>query len=232
LKRALTFCGIASTVLMYPFAISYWRISTWEMWLYLVPGAVVIPLSYVALPLAHQLRELSDDGNHHGRRMLAQSIVVLTLTSVLMLGWVVPIANQQWRTMTYAAISKSPYATAPARGIRELTIPELFFDTSEGPRRQAVQRETHNRAALALSPITLGAMGWILWRPRRRRTSSAFLGWVIGGVSFYQLSVIGRGAEDAYSLFAGAGFWLAHVIAILGLVLYSMYKPYQYERRV
>jgi lipopolysaccharide export LptBFGC system permease protein LptF len=147
------------------------------------------------------------------------------VTTSLLLGWVVPIANQEWRTTMFAMFSKNPTARAPVKGIRELTIPELLSEPAHSPRYATAQREIHKRAALAASPITLGAIGWVLWRPRRKRVAVVFIAWVIGAVSFYQLSIIGRGAEDAYSLFAGAGFWLAHLLALAALALYSIYRP-------
>jgi hypothetical protein len=221
LARALSFGLVASAVLMYPFAVSYWRIARWDAWFYLLPSAVAIPLSNIALPLAHRLREVSDENDHRARQLLAQSIAVLTIASALTVGWIMPIANQQWRTAIFAMLSKNPNAAAPVKGIRELTIPQLLSEPTQSPRYEFVRREIHSRASLALSPITFGAIGWMLWRPRRTRAVVVFLAWVTGGVSFYQLSVIGRGAEDAYSLFAGAGFWLAHLLVLLGLTLYS-----------
>ena len=101
---------------------------------------------------------------HVERAVVTKLAMIAVALMVFFHGWVVPAANQAWRTnMMPAGMS------APARGVRELTTMELINDpsraharetTNAGSRAAVIRRELNNRANLALLPALLL---WLRW---------------------------------------------------------------------
>jgi hypothetical protein len=94
--------------------------------------------------------------------MLLRTAAVGVAFMILFGGWLVPAANQQFRT----TVMSERWLT-PTRGARELSTMQLLLNLEhafvlEGPGfRAAAARELHNRASLALLPVVLI---WLRWR--------------------------------------------------------------------
>jgi hypothetical protein len=98
--------------------------------------------------------------------------MIAVLFTILVVGWIVPAANQQFREIAAPADARPP-----ALGVKELTTRELIVDpsaaTADAPytrhgHRGAIRRELHNRAVVSLLPALLLWLRWgALERPRR-----------------------------------------------------------------
>jgi hypothetical protein len=132
-------------------------------------------------------------------------------------GWVVPAANQAWRTnLTPAGMS------APTRGVRELTTMELINDpsrahasetTNAGGRAAMIRRELSNRAHLALLPAVLLWLRWGMLNRPRRRWYSPLPSWLLNPIligTFLVLDVIGVNFARSLAIGAAAGGVAAH----------------------
>jgi len=159
----------------------------------------------------------------HVERALAVKLGATAIALVVLFGgWVVPAANQVWRT----EMAPDP-AYVPPRGVRELTTLELFTDparaTAPAPftrlgRAGAINREKHNRAVLALLPAVLL---WLRWgqhqRPRRRWYSPlpGSIATVIAFVGFFSLYMASVAIEPKLNLSPGTGLWTPLVAFVL-----------------
>ena len=125
-------------------------------------------------------------GPHPAReeRIAAVKFAVAAVALMVMLaGWWFPAANQEFRVVSwraFAAASHSP-ARGPARGLRELSLVELWRDESlkkelwvgreswVSSRAESVRGEIAQRTALMVMPIVLMWMRWrALLLPRGR----------------------------------------------------------------
>jgi hypothetical protein len=124
----------------------------------------------------------SDHQHFEARRLLVQLTAAALLAQVLLVGWITPVANQMWREGVFAQLRQEVRrGGSPARGVRELTLPELWFDGGSdaiaSPRARL--REKHARIIVSLSPIVMAAVGLLLAQPgrgRRRRIATAWIG--------------------------------------------------------
>jgi lipopolysaccharide export LptBFGC system permease protein LptF len=123
------------------------------------------------------------------RRMVLALGVLCSLLSAGMLGWVIPEANQAYRVVVYRNVPG--YSQPPARGLNELTWPDLrnrIRDAeAHGVSGQAslLRFAYHGRMALVATPLIFAALALVLVR-RPQRVVSSLLGLLLF-VGYYTL---------------------------------------------
>ena len=161
--RMIIFISTVSGLMVIPFLIELNEVGPVRLaWLlmWLLPGAVVLAFPF-AMGFAVDGVRRQPRATPAERIAMLRAAIVAVVFMILVGGWVVPAANQQFR-LTVKADPWHP----PARGARELTTPQLiqapWLARAEGfTRSTAIQRELHNRASLAVLPLVLI---WLRWR--------------------------------------------------------------------
>jgi hypothetical protein len=147
----------------------------------LLPATLCLALPLAIVPASILLLATSDCEPHEVRQYLLRLSGGTTLAMLLLVGWVTPIANQMWREDTFARRqAEGIHLGSPARGVRELTLVELWLDGGADafapPRARA--REKHARVIVALSPIVMLVVGLSFARRGRAGTLRAVLVWL------------------------------------------------------
>ena len=161
--RMILFVSVVSGLMVIPLLTELTEVGPGRLaWLlmWLLPSAVVLVLPFAMGFAVDGVRRHSHATPAERIAMLRAAIAAMVFTIVVG-GWIVPAANQQFR-LTVKADPWHP----PARGARELTTPQLittpWLARAEGPaNRVAIQRELHNRASLVVLPLVLM---WLRWR--------------------------------------------------------------------
>jgi hypothetical protein len=163
IARMIIFISVASGLLMIPFfselgEVPPGRLAWLLMWL--LPSMALFAFPFAMGFVVDGVRRHAQPTQAE-RMAIARTAVIGVAVTIVLGGWIVPAANQQFR-LTVQADQWRP----PARGARELTTPQLiqapWLARAEGRERsQAIQRELHNRASFALLPIVLM---WLRWR--------------------------------------------------------------------
>jgi hypothetical protein len=137
----------------------------------LLPSVVVLVLpTSLLFGLLVAARKASSDGAsiRPQARWVAGASLFLTTVAIAVTGWVMPVANQNYREIVVAALYRTDRkANVPAKGIRELTFGELGdaiqSEQSSSGRYLAPYRRTerHKRVALPAACAVFGllAMG-------------------------------------------------------------------------
>lgn len=221
IARMIIFVSVISALMMIPFLsqlrdIYPGRLAWLLMWL--LPSMVLM-----AFPFA--MGFVVDGVRRHARPTQAERMAIVrtavigVAVTVILGGWVVPAANQQFR-LTVKADPWHP----PARGARELTTTQLiqapWLARAEGRERsQAIQRELHNRASFALLPIVLM---WLRWRalnhPSPQWLLPSWLAATLTIAGFFVLRWNDTNLETVLNLRPGTGAWIPLVaFVIVGL---------------
>ena len=138
----------------------------WPSALFLIPGVMALAFPFALIGAADAIRADARLPPHVAR---ATGLKVAVLAAALMLvfgGWVIPAANQAWRTAV------NPYPDrVPARGVKELNTLELIVHPERATAQESksrgttqrvfVQREISSRVAMIVLPVVLL---WRRWR--------------------------------------------------------------------
>ena len=189
LRRVMTRVTIWTTVVtaltLAPFVIDLPRVNV-GVFLYLLvlllPQAMAIAFPFAITTIVDLIRTASQPTREERIAAVRFAIAACALMLILC-GWLFPAANQRYRVASFRAVSVAASGPArnfgPARGLRELSIVELFQD--DRLRRQGhpsgdpiydawiasragaetVLREISSRLWLSLLPI---ALMWMRWR--------------------------------------------------------------------
>lgn len=200
----------------------------------LLPQAMAVAFPIAISTIVDLIRTAREPNCEERIAAVKVAIASVTLMSILC-GWAFPAANQQFRATTSRAISGIAHHPGPARGLKELSIVELFQDdrlvrergTSGDPiydawiasasRAEPVLREISQRFSLALLPI---ALIWMRWRalllPRGRWYSALplVLSAPITIVAFYGLLSQAGALADVVLAPRWSGPLLALVITV------------------
>jgi hypothetical protein len=163
IARMIIFISVASVLMALPFLTELRRVPPGRLaWLFalLLPSMIVLAFPFAMGFVVDGIRRGATPTPAE-RIMLLRTAAVGVAFMVLFGGWLVPAANQQFRT----TVMSERWLT-PTRGARELSTTQLLSNPehalAEGPGfRAAVARELHNRASLALLPLVLI---WLRWR--------------------------------------------------------------------
>ena len=169
--RTIRFSGLATTALTLFFMLPpVWK-SLWHpghrvlLFLALVPQAIP-----VALPMGVVFGVLCGFRGGGVTPRVRQTIVGLTIVSslamIVILGWVLPVGNQTFREVTFAAVSGAERVRI-ARGMNELSLGELW---SLDP------YQFHFRLALAFAPLALGVLTLNIATARPRASRHVVIG--------------------------------------------------------
>lgn len=181
---------------------------------WLLPAGIVLAFPFAMLWIVDAIRRQTRPTRIERINALRISIMAV-LFMIVVGGWVVPAANQEFRE-----IAAPEYARPPARGARELTTPQLiqapWLAQAEGRERsQAIQRELHNRASFALLPIVLM---WLRWRALIHPSPQWLPAWlsatVTSGVYFFLRENDTR-IESLLGLEPGAAAWVPLVLFLV-----------------
>lgn len=182
--RRVTFWTLAlSTLLSIPFMIEFGRHFDIRVSAYLL--LLILPSSAaLALPVAFativDLLRTSQQPTHQARVAMLKCAIASLAVMLVLVGWVFPASNQQYRVSSNRAFTGRLNSPGPARGLRELSIVELLqddtncrqwlgkgdpvFDQWCQTRVDPKAGELSKRLALSLLPI---AMMWMRWRALR-----------------------------------------------------------------
>jgi hypothetical protein len=163
ISRMIIFVSVVSGLMMIPFLSQLGEIPPGRLaWLlmWLLPSMALFAFPFAMGFVVDGVRRHHTPTQAERMTVLRTALIAVAVTVVLG-GWIVPAANQQFR-LTVQADEWRP----PARGARELTTPQLieapWLAHAEGPgRAEAIRRELHNRASLAVLPLVLI---WLRWR--------------------------------------------------------------------
>ena len=187
--------------------------------LLLLPSMLVLALPFATGFVVDGVRRHASATPGERMAMLRAAIVMVTVLVVLH-GWIMPAANQQFRVTTM-----SDQWRTPARGARELTTTQLL--RHPGP-SLAMQREVHNRLSIAVLPLVLI---WLRWRALSHPSPQWLLpAWLSAAVTFGGYFFL-RGhdlrIESLLGLAPGAAAWTPlAVFLVLGWI-----RDYAAERR-
>jgi hypothetical protein len=174
LARIIIFTAAAATLLTVPIWLELRQLTLPQkavaaFWLLPAGVALAFPfaMTWVADAIRRHIRPTPME------RIAAFRVgMMAVLFTILVVGWVVPTANQQFREIAAPADARPP-----ARGVRELTTRDLIVDpsgaTADAPftrngQRGAIRRELNTRAVMALLPALLLWLRWgALERPRK-----------------------------------------------------------------
>jgi hypothetical protein len=211
MARMIIFVSVVSGLMMLPFftqlsAVPPGRLAWLLLWL--LPSMVLLAFPFAMGFTVNGVRRHAIPTPAE-RMAVARAAIIAVAVIVVLGGWIVPATNQQFR-LTVKADQWRP----PARGARELTTPELIrspqLAQAEGPeRREAVRRELHNRASVALLPIVLM---WLRWRalnqPSQQWRSGPWLSSTVAIGLYFFLRENDRRIESLLGLAPGAAAWV------------------------
>ena len=217
LARIIIFTAAAATLLTVPIWLELRELTLPQkaaaaFWLLPAGVGVAFPfaMTWVADAIRRHIRPTPME------RITALRIgMMAVLFTILVVGWVVPRANQQFREIAAPADARPP-----ALGVRELTTRELIVDSSGATadarytrhgQRGAIRRELHNRAVVALLPALLLWLRWgALERPRRAWFSPlpASLATAITIFGFFILYFASTVIESRTNWQPGTALWL------------------------
>ena len=216
LARIIVFSSVAAVVLSIPFLLQMRAMPLPQLVaaaFTLLPAGIVTAFPFAMIWVADGIRR-------HARPTRLERVaalrtgVIAVIFSMVAMGWVIPLSNQQYRK-----IAAPESARPPALGTRELTITQLMSEPSPvvadaqysgNSNRRAVRRELNNRVVIALLPALLLWLRWTaLTRPDRRwfvrLPVAAETALVV--VVFFTLYLAGVWIEPTLGLDAGTGFW-------------------------
>lgn len=217
LARIIIFTATVSALLTVPLLLDLREMSLpqkAEAALWLLPASVAVAFPFAMTWVTDAIRRHTRPTPIERATALRIGIIAVTFT-VLVMGWVVPAANQEFRE-----IAAPDHARPPALGVRELTTRELIADpspaTADAPytrhgQRGAVRRELNNRAVFALLPAVLLWLRWgALERPRKAWFSPlpASLATVITICGFFTLYFASVAIEHQANWEPGTALWL------------------------
>jgi hypothetical protein len=208
-------------LLNFPFAISNPKTI-----LYLLPQALVLalPMGFtVGLFYSMRGRIVS----RRSRVAVLAGATILSLASLPMLAWIVPLANQEFRQVVFGHVSGNDGAVV-MKGVNELTLSELSERIGAYHRTGVVRRDGqvldsdprelaysyHQRWALSCASVILAVFALSM-------TQRMVTGWVVGLgalgtlLSYYVLLWSGRAGVLQHSLPAFVGAWLPNALFAL-----------------
>ena len=211
IARMIIFVSVVSGLMMIPFfselgEVPPGRLAWLLMWL--LPSMALISFPFAMGFTVDGVRRHATPTQAE-RMAVVRAAVIAVAVIVVLGGWIVPAANQQFR-ITVMAEQWRP----PARGARELTTPELIVAPqlahAEGREpSEAIQRELHNRASFALLPIVLM---WLRWRGLNHPSPQWLLpSWLSATVligAYFSLRENDARIEALLGLAPGAAAWL------------------------
>jgi hypothetical protein len=153
------FATAGTAILLVPFARWLTRPGVAPFLIYVVPQALALALPFALLPAAVALGRAALDGSTGAaRRRLAHVVAATAAVVVLHVGWIVPLANQEWR--------ESMSGRRLSRGLPEHTLFELRAATPvPGVPPALVEREVRRRVLIAVAwPAALAVLGWRIGR--------------------------------------------------------------------
>ena len=172
------FIALGTLLMLLPFGGMLWQTRA-DL---LVPSAMSLALPTSLVPASIVMLGNSRWQTHDVRRAMLRMTVLVTVLMFLLVGWITPIANQEWRVDTAARMrSRDPSSGAPDRGVRELTLPELASSkppdtTLEPPHTR--NHEWHMRLALVTTPVAMMLLGFAAGGHRRATYVRALTWWV------------------------------------------------------
>ncbi len=219
--RIATFVSIAGLVLSIPFFFDAGPLEQRALLLLFatIPSGIVLAFPFAMFTAVDIIRRTQDLAPHVARAAALKLAVTSTLFMVILQGWVLPAANQQYRVLTTPA-----GVSAPLPRLRELTTSELLSDSAFGSpavrysRAGAIRSELTNRAVLALMPPVFVWLRWMAHGARNRRRFwplSTAIVTIIAVVGFFSSYWSGFLIQTAWGLTPGSGLWLPIVIATL-----------------
>jgi hypothetical protein len=180
-RAAAAFTACGTLVLLLPWVSEMYVEGRWVSRIdLLVPSALVLAVPMAIVPAISLI--LTDARWHpaDARRSAVRFSAFSTLLVLVLGGWLVPMANQQWRVEVSAR--KGYYSNRPVlRGTRELTLPELAAaGTPTGLLDRAHRdREFHNRLIIITAPIVTTILAFGVARRSRRRLARAAAWWLV-----------------------------------------------------
>lgn len=221
--RLIIFTSVASALLMVPFLVQMRempmpRFAVAAMWL--LPSSILLTFPF-AMPW------VADGIRRRARATAVERLAALrigisaVIFALVSLGWMMPAANQKFRT--FAA---PEWSRPPALGARELTISQLMSVPpptvadamyANNSSRRAVRRELNNRIVLTLLPALLL---WVRWASLAR-PGSRFVRLPVAAetalvsITFFGLYLASVRIEPALGLDAGTGLWTPLVALLL-----------------
>jgi hypothetical protein len=176
LRAIGVFTGVGTAILLLPFIRYLGNDRAAWLLVALLPSSLPLALALALLPALVRI------GSHAGatptRRALERLRAIgvagaAVLLILLCVGWLGPLANQQWRQ----AIS----GRALQPGLRELTLPQLSSAHGHRFDNAAMAREWRLRTAVAIGwPVTLALLGWRLGLRGTRATTRTMIGCWLG----------------------------------------------------
>ena len=216
--RIVIFSGVASALLTMTILLGIRELPLPELIaaaLTLLPSGMLLALPFAMPWVAEGIRRHSEPTAVE-RIAAVRTAMVAVVFAILMIGWVIPISNQQFRN-----IAAPESARPPARSARELTVTELMRGTAVVDGRYtrngspgAIRRELNNRAVIALLPAVLLWMHW--GALRRNRRASTVLATILSIAVFFTLYFASPMLEHRLSLGVGTALWMP--IIALGLI--------------
>ncbi len=204
------FVGLGTLVLVIPYASA-----PAEVMVYLVPSTLALSVPFAVLPLAMLLG--TSTNRRSSRRRLVRFTVAVALVVFALQNWITPHANQAFREhMVFRAAERAGQAAMyrpPIRGLRELTLPEVFVESLSSSSAIAspskVREELFRRITLPLVPVLLAIMGWGLARVSSSAGPMRLFGWwSFGCVTYGFASSLGMTLERSWSTPREVATWL------------------------
>ena len=229
--RMILFVSVVTGLTLIPFAIDF-RASPFvggsvfpparfaEIMFWLLPSSMLLAFPFAMGFIVDGVRR-SRTPTPAERVAFLRAAMLGVVVMIAFHGWIVPAANQQFR-LTVMAEANRP----PSRGARELTTLQLFQAPSLAradkiDRREAIQREIHNRASFAVLPVILM---WLRWRALNRPSARWLLpAWLAATVTFGAYFVLrwnDARFEAVFNLVPGAGVW----VALAALLLFGVIR--------
>jgi hypothetical protein len=223
----LAFTLLGTIVLTLPIALA--RSTLIAYWL---PSTLTLAVPFAVLPLAMRL------GTHANRIASRRYLLRFTIGTALFVfvlhGWITPNANQMFREHVLRSAAEhagqSTRYTPPPRGLRELTITELFVVHLSPMRHIAspskLAEELQGRVTLPLVPVLLAIMGWSLARVSSAAGPARLLGWwAFACATFASTRSLGMTLERSWGLPREVAIWLPLVMWLIASVVLMRTRP-------
>jgi hypothetical protein len=187
-----------------------------------VPSALVLAVPMAMVPA---IMLILTDGRWHpadARLSVVRFSVMSTLLVLVLGGWLVPTANQQWRVAVSAR--HGYYDNQPVlRGTRELTLSELAaaetpMDLLDPHHRD---REFHTRLIIITAPIVMTILAFGVARRPRRSVARAAAWWLVAPIIWYAIFTLTQQSMGTHH--TPAVLWLTPVaIVMLAAALHAV----------
>jgi hypothetical protein len=182
----------------------------------LLPSALALAVPAAVAPTTILLLSNARGDPAASRRAIVRFALSATIATAAIAGWAAPLANQGWREAVASTLARRSVVVSPARGVRELTLPELARRQPppgivDGQHRD---REYHMRLLVVTMPIPMALLAFAAARRVRVGWIGAAAWWIAAPLLWYTAFFLVAASVRAYH-WPAATVWISQAVLLL-----------------